>query len=92
MLDVKWRQIARRDLEAIVDYISDDNVDAAEELRAEIEERVANLALQPKIYKPGRFEGTREMIVRGNYIVVYEENDVFVRVLRVLHAARNWPQ
>lgn len=68
----------------------DDNVDAAETLRMEIEEKVTDLRQQPKIYKPGRADGTREMIVRGNYIVVYEENDSQVRVLRILHAARNW--
>lgn len=90
MLNLKWRRIARRDLDAIVDYISDDNVDAAEELRKEIENRVDALILQPKMYKLGRVDGTREMPVRSNYIVVYEENDSFVRVLRVLHTSRNW--
>lgn len=90
MLELKWRRIARRDLDAIVDYISDDNVDAAEALREEVEQKVADLPLQPKMYKPGRVDGTREIVVRGSYIVVYEENDNFVRVLRILHTARNW--
>ena len=90
MLELKWRRIARRDLDAIVDYISDDNADAAEALREEIEHKVADLPLQPKMYKPGRVDGTREIVMRGSYIVVYEENDCFVRVLRILHAARNW--
>lgn len=90
MLKLKWRQIARRDLNAIVTYISDDNVDAAEELRKEIEARVDGLVSQPKIWKLGRVEGTREIVVHENYIVVYEENDIFVRVLRILHAKRNW--
>lgn len=90
MLELKWRRIARRDLDAIVEYISDDNVDAAEALREEIEQKVADLPLQPKMYKPGRVDGTREIVVCANYIVVYEENDYCVRVLRILHTARNW--
>ena len=90
MLELKWRRIARRDLDGIVDYISDDNVDAAEALRKEIEQKVADLPLQPKMYKIGRVDGTREIVVCGSYIVVYEENDNFVRVLRILHTARNW--
>lgn len=40
------------------------------------------------MYKPGRVEGTREIIVRDNYIVVYKEDGAMVSVLRVLHAAR----
>ena len=40
----------------------------------------------------GRVEGTREMVVRSNYIVVYAEDADTVTVLRVLHAAQQWPQ
>jgi plasmid stabilization system protein ParE len=35
--------------------------------------------------------GTRELVVRPNYIVVYAENPAVVTVLRVLHAAQMWP-
>lgn len=90
MLKLKWRQIARRDLNGIVTYISDDNADAAEALRDEIEVKIDALVLQPKIWKIGRVEGTREIVIRDNYIVVYEENETFVRVLRILHSKRNW--
>lgn len=45
----------------------------------------------PKIYKFGRVTGTREMRVRANYIVVYTEDDDTITILRVLHAARQWP-
>lgn len=36
-------------------------------------------------------EGTRELVVRPNYIVVYAETAAAVTVLRVLHAAQMWP-
>jgi plasmid stabilization system protein ParE len=45
MLKLKWRQIARRDLDAIVMYISDDNVDAAEALRKEINAKIDGLVV-----------------------------------------------
>jgi plasmid stabilization system protein ParE len=35
--------------------------------------------------------GTRELVVRPNYIVVYAETPAVVTVLRVLHAAQMWP-
>jgi len=41
------------------------------------------------MYKSGRVEGTREIVVRKNYIVVYKEDGFMVSVLRVLHAARD---
>jgi len=46
----------------------------------------------PKLYKPGRVKGTREMVVRPNYVVVYREDSRAVTILRVLHAARQWPK
>ncbi|MCD2313986.1 type II toxin-antitoxin system RelE/ParE family toxin [Sulfitobacter pseudonitzschiae] len=76
---------------AIVDYISDDNPDAALALMSEIESKVATLPDQPKRGRSGRVAGTRELVVRPNYIVVYAETKVAVTVLRVLHAAQMWP-
>ena len=88
---LEWREAARADLLAIVDYISDDNPDAAQRLKDEIEAKASKLPDRPKLYRPGRIAGTREMVVRPNYIVVYAENDRTVVILRVLHAAQQWP-
>jgi addiction module RelE/StbE family toxin len=88
---LSWREIARADLLAIVGYIADDNPDAAQELKDEIEAKVSELARFPQMYKPGRVAGTREMVVRPNYIVVYAEDAEAVSILRVLHAAQQWP-
>lgn len=76
---------------AIVDYISDDNPDAALALMEEIQSKVAQLPSHPKRCRPGRVEGTRELVVRPNYIVVYAVNEAKVTILRVLHAAQMWP-
>ena len=88
---LEWSEAARTDLLAIVDYISDDNPDAAQRLKDEIESRVSKLRQQPKLYRVGRVAGTREMVVRPSYVVVYAEDARTVIVLRVLHAARQWP-
>lgn len=88
---IKWRQAARADLLAIVGYIADDNLDAAQELKDEIETRASELARHPQMYKAGRVPGTREMVVRSNYVVVYAEDTAMVLILRVLHAAQQWP-
>lgn len=83
--------MAVADLRAIVDYISDDSPDAALALLEEIQGKVAYLPDQPKSGRFGRVKGTRELVVRPNYIVVYAEDAAAVTVLRVLHAAQMWP-
>ena len=91
MPDLEWKASAVADLMAIVDYISDDNPDAALALMDEIQGKVEQLPAHPKRCRPGRVNGTRELVVRPNYIVVYAENPAVVTVLRVLHAAQMWP-
>jgi toxin ParE1/3/4 len=88
---LEWREAARADLLAIVDYISDDNPEAAQQLKDDIEAKVAKLVEHPKLYRPGRVAGTREMVVRRNYVVVYAEDARAVSILRVLHASQQWP-
>ena len=93
----EWRPAARADLRAIIDYISDDNPTATLALQDEIETKVARLPQNPRLYRLGRVEGTREMVVRPNYLVVYAETPGAigapgsVTILRVLHAAQMWP-
>jgi len=89
--ELEWLALARADLLAIVDYISDDNPDAAQRVKDDIEAKVAKLPDFPKIGRPGRIEGTRELVVWANYIIVYLEDTFAVQILRVLHAAQQWP-
>ena len=91
MPDLERKASAVADLMAIVDYISDDNPDAALALMDEIEGKVEQLPAHPKRCRPGRVNGTRELVVRPNYIVIYTETPAVVTVLRVLHAAQMWP-
>jgi toxin ParE1/3/4 len=89
--ELEWLELARTDLLGIVDYISDDNPDAAQRVKDDIEMKAEKLPEFPKIGRPGRVEGTRELVVWSNYILVYQEDALTVRILRVLHAAQQWP-
>jgi len=91
MPSLNWKAIASADLLDIVGYIAEDSPDAAQALKNEIEAKAAALVKHPKLYKPGRMKGTREMVVRPNYVVIYRESSTEVTILRVLHAARQWP-
>lgn len=91
MPELEWNAFGVADLMAIVDYISDDNPDAALALMEEIQGKVAQLPMHPKRCRSGRVQGTRELVVRPNYIVIYAETPSVVTILRVLHAAQMWP-
>lgn len=91
MLALEWRSAARADLFAIIDYISDNNPDAAQRLKDLIETKIAKLQARPKLFRPGRVPGTREMMVRPSYVVIYTFDAAKVSILRVLHTARQWP-
>lgn len=85
--------MALTDRETIMDHIAQDNPVAAADLDDEFEAK-AELALRrPTLYRAGRVRGTREIVVRPNYIMVYriEDEGDTIAVLRVLHAAQQWP-
>lgn len=87
-----WSAEALSELEGIVTYIAADNARAALALGDAIVETVETvLPENPHVGRPGRVEGTRELVVYQSYIVVYEVNGS-INVLTVRHSARLWPQ
>ena len=91
MPDLGWLTLALDDLLGIIDYISDDNPNAAQGVKDDIKAKVENLKSFPKMGRPGQIEGTRELVTLRNYIVVYQECSVVIKILRVLHAHQQWP-
>ena len=91
MPELEWLELARADLLAIVDYISDDNPDAAQRIKDDIEAKAEKLPDFPRMGRPGKVEGTRELVVWANFVIVYQEDVFTVRILRILHAAQQWP-
>ena len=80
------------DRDAIFDYIESDTPRAAITVDERIEAAVLRLAQHPESGRPGRVEGTRELIVSdAPYVLPYRIIDRTVRILRVLHSARLWP-
>ena len=79
--------------EANLLHIAEDNVDAAIALANLIRARAEQLSEPSILFRKGRVRDTREMVVHPNYLVVYRVRTKAKRVeiLRVLHAARQWP-
>lgn len=93
MIRLVWRQMAIQDRENIMDYISLDNPIAAIDLDDDFEVKAEQARRRPTLYKIGRVENTREIVVRPNYVMVYciEDEGRTVAILRVLHASQQWP-
>lgn len=53
--------------------------------------KAGRLVDHPDLGRPGRVSGTRELVAHQNYILIYDVAGDRVRVLRVLHASRQWP-
>lgn len=85
--------MALADRDTIMDYIAQDNPTAAVELDDDFEAKAEQARQRPTLYRAGRVRGTREIVVRPNYVMVYriEDEGGTVAMLRVLHAAQKWP-
>jgi addiction module RelE/StbE family toxin len=91
-MKILWSPQARQDLREIYLYLSADNPTAARALHKRIKQAVALLKENPRIGRPGRVPGTRELVVSGTaYLVPYQIREKRLELLRVYHAARKWP-
>jgi toxin ParE1/3/4 len=85
------RQEAADDLDDIYDWIAKDSVSSAARVVRTLRQRM-NSVLLPELVnigRPGRREGTRELI-EWPYIIVYtvDEDRTVITILAVVHGAR----
>jgi len=86
-----WTPEALDDRRVIYDYIEANNPSTALALDELLSEKANRLVDHPGLGRPGRVTGTHELVAHQNYILIYDTAGDLVRVLRVLHAARQWP-
>lgn len=89
---LEWSAFAIEDRDAIFDYIEEDSPRAAVVVDDRIRVQVRQLLQYPETGRPGRVDGTRELVIRHTpYIAAYRVSGNVVRILRVLHSAQQWP-
>ncbi|CAN7597167.1 type II toxin-antitoxin system RelE/ParE family toxin [Trinickia sp. LjRoot230] len=89
---LEWSAFALDDRDRIFDYIEEDSARAAVAVDGQISTQVRQLIQFAETGRPGRIEGTRELVIsRTPYIAAYRIIGDTVRVPRVLHGARQWP-
>ena len=86
-----WTRLANADRQKIREYIAQDNPAAALALDELFAEKTKRLVDHPNLGRPGRVAGTRELVAHQNYILIYDTVGDQVRLLRVLHASRQYP-
>lgn len=93
MIRLVWRPMALADREAIMEFVAAESPTAAIALDDQFEAKAEQARQRPALYKPGRIKGTREIVVRPNYVMVYvfDKDAGELTVLRVLHASQQWP-
>lgn len=89
---LEWTQPAFEDIQEAGRYIAVDDPRAASRMAERVREAVEYLVDQPNIGRPGRMQGTRELVISGTpFIAVYWVRGDVVQILRLLHHARQWP-
>ena len=89
---LEWSAFAIGDRDGIFDYIEEDSPHAAIVVDDRIRMQVKQLLQFPETGRPGRIEGTRELVISQTpYIAAYRVTGDTVRILRVLHGAQLWP-
>ena len=90
-MNVRWTAAAREDRAGAVASIRIDNPRAAARMDQRFSDAAEKLADFPKLGKPGKIPGTRELIPHESYRLVYEIEQETVWVLSLVHTSRQWP-
>lgn len=85
---LKWSRSALVDLQAILEYIAQDNPQAARALAAGFRQTAEHLTAHPFIGRRGELEGTRELMLHRNYLLTYRVSSEAVEILQIWHVAQ----
>lgn len=86
---LKWTRSALADLQRILDYIAQDDPQAAKALAAGFRQTAEHLTSHPFIGRRGDLEGTRELMLHRNYPLTYRVSSEVVEILQIWHVAQN---
>lgn len=86
---LKWTRSALADLQRILDYIAQDDPQAAKALAVGFRQTAEHLTRHPFIGRRGDLEGTRELMLHRNYLLTYRVSSEAVEILQIWHVAQN---
>lgn len=89
---IRWTEQAAEQLDQVYDYVALSN---SEEIAARVTERIINsierLTTFPMSGRPGRVQGTRELVIfQTPFLVAYTIDKDRVVILAIYHGAQQW--
>ncbi len=91
-MNIRWSPEAAADFAGIIEYIQQQNPSAALRVGPSLYDSVSSLESFPNRGRPGRIDGTRELVLAPlPFIVVYRVTRDAVEIVRLLHGAQRWP-
>jgi toxin ParE1/3/4 len=86
---IRWTQAAADDFESIANYLTEHHPTYIHSTILEIHQRIQSLLSFSSRGRPGRIEGTRELVIpRLPYIVVYRIAVDDVEILHIYHGSQ----
>lgn len=88
-MKVLWSPLFLKKLKSIIDFISEDNLDAAYGLADEIQERVTYLSkfpIQGRMIQQLNDELIRELVIHKNYVIVYALKQNNIHLITIRHS------
>lgn len=91
-MQIRWTQAAAADLEHISNYLRQHHPRYRQATIRHIYETVRSLKDSPHRGRPGRVEGTREILFPPMpYVAVYRVREQSLEVLRIWHTSQDRP-
>lgn len=89
---IRWTPPAAADMQNISDYLKEHRPRDRQPTLRKLYEKIRALKDAPYVGRPGRIEGTRELLFPPlPYVAVYRVHDQTIEIWRIWHLAQNRP-
>jgi plasmid stabilization system protein ParE len=89
---IRWLSKAQTDFESQLQRIAAEDEAAAKRIATVVKSRTERLEQFPESGRPGRIQGTRELVISGfPFILPYRVRGVDVEILRFFHTSQKPP-
>jgi toxin ParE1/3/4 len=91
-MQLQWTEEAEADLRRISEYLFEKTPEHAPRIVQAIYEAPVSLLTFPGRGRPGKKQGTRELVLTSlPYLVIYVVTGEVIHITRILHGAQKWP-
>ncbi|MFN3716348.1 MAG: type II toxin-antitoxin system RelE/ParE family toxin [Thiobacillus sp.] len=87
-MKLEWTRVALAGLRQILDFIAQDNPQAARALAVDFRQTAQHLTPQSFIGRRGDLEGTRELMLHRNYLLTCRVGSEAGEILQIWHVAQ----